>query len=211
LSFEKENLGFYISGHPLDRYGDDLRRHASATTAGLGDLADRTEVSVGGMVAEYRERPLKSGKGRLAIFNLEDQEGQVEVVCFSRAFEEFEDVLKSGEPLMITARLKFEGEGENVVPRLQMSSAVTLVQLRAQKTTEIHLNLTADSVRDEQVQQFRQLLREHPGECRAFVHLRIPRRSETVLELSERYAVQPSDELLLQLERLFGERVAILR
>lgn len=210
LAFERENLGFYVSGHPLDRYGDDLRRHATATTAQLAGLPDRSEVTIGGIVAEYRERPLKSGKGRMAIFSFEDIEGQVEVVCFSRAFDEFEQTLKSDEPQLISARLKLEGEEENVVPRLQMNSTVTLADLRSQKTSELHLHLTADGVQVDQIDRLKQLLRGHVGDCKTFVHLALPSRSTTLLELPERYTVSPTDDLLLELERLFGDRVATL-
>lgn len=211
LAFERENLGFYVSGHPLDRYRDDLRRHATATTAQLGELPDRSEVTVGGIIADYRERALKSGKGRLAIFNLEDLEGQVEVVCFSREFDEFEAVLKSDEPQLVSARLKLEGEGEAVAPRLQLVSSITLAQLRAQKTKEVHLHLVADTVERTQLATLKDVLRRHVGDCRTYVHLALPKRSRTVLELAERYDVAPSDELLLELERLFGGRVATLR
>jgi DNA polymerase-3 subunit alpha len=211
LAFEKEALGFYVSGHPLDRYEDDLRRYAGTTVGKLDSLPDRTEVSVGGMVADYRERPLKSGKGRMAIFNLEDREGSVEVVCFSRPFEEHEETLKSDEPLLLTGTIALEGEGESVVPRLRLKSAVTLPALRRQKTREMHLMLDADRVGEAQLQQLKSILLQHVGECRTHVTLSIPRRSRTRLVLSERFSVNPSDELLVKLERLFGERVAVLR
>ncbi|PID38421.1 MAG: DNA polymerase III subunit alpha [Proteobacteria bacterium] len=211
LSFEKENLGFYVSGHPLDRWVDDLRRHASASTVKLGDLPPGRDVSVGGIIAAYRERPLKSGKGRMAIFQLEDLEGQVEVVCFSRAFEQFEETLKADEPLLVTGRLKFEGEGENVEPRLQMNEAHALAELRTRKTSEVRLSLSADLVQDEQVEQLKDVLRRYRGDCPLIVELTIPKRSKTLLQLSERFCVEPTDDLLLDLERVFGAQVAHLR
>jgi hypothetical protein len=55
------------------------------------------------------------------------------------------------------------------------------------------------------------LLRQYPGPCRARLHLEIPQRSETVLELGEEYKVAASEELLVRLEQAFGERVAVLR
>jgi len=211
LLFEKENLGFYVSGHPLDRYDEDLRRHASARAGELESMPERTEVSVGGLVSAYRERPLKSGKGRMAFFTLEDKTGSTEVVVFSRPFEEHEAVLKSDEPLLVTGTVAFEGEEESRVPRLHFKSAVTLSELRRQKTTEIHLHLQSDRVDEPKLQQLKEVLLQHVGECRTYVHLAIPRRSRTRLVLSERFSVTPSDELLLKIEQLFGERVAVLR
>jgi DNA polymerase III subunit alpha len=211
LAFEKEALGFYVSGHPLDRYEGDLRRHADATTGKLEKLPERAEVGVGGLVTDYRERPLKNGKGRMAIFALEDKQGAVEVVCFSRPFEEFEATLKSGEPLLVTGNLRFEGEGENRVPRMQLRKVVTLPALRRQKTKEMHLHFDADRVQVEQLGQLREVLLQHVGECRTLVTLTLPKRSKTTLVLSERFSVTPNDELLVALERLFGDQVARLR
>ncbi|MCK5799772.1 MAG: DNA polymerase III subunit alpha, partial [Deltaproteobacteria bacterium] len=210
LGYEKENLGFYVSGHPLDRWVDDLRRHATATTVKLRDLNTRGDVAVGGIITEYRERALKSGKGRMAIFGLEDLEGHVEVVCFSRAFEAHEETLKTGEPILVTGRLKFEGDGDAREPRLQMNEAQTLAEIRSRKTKEMRLALVADRVQTEQLDRLKDLLRRYRGDCRLTVELTIPKRSRTVLQLSERYCVDPSDDLLLDLERIFGPSVVHL-
>lgn len=211
LAFEKENLGFYVSGHPLDRYEDDLRRYAGSKVADLAHLTHRQEVSIGGLVAAYRERPLRSGKGRMAIFQLEDKTGSVEVVCFSKPFAEYEEALKSGEPLLVTAMAEMEGEGENRTPKLHMRQAATLAELRQQKTTAMHLRLNAEKVQPEQLKQLKETLLRHIGDTRTYVDLTIPHRSRTRLALSERFSVNPSDELLLELERLFGDGAAVLR
>jgi DNA polymerase III subunit alpha len=213
LAFEKESLGFYVSGHPLDRFEEDLRRFASATVSVLDTMPERTEVSLGGLVAAYRERPLKSGKGRMAFFSLEDRSGSVEVVAFSKPFEEFEAVLKSAEPVLVAGTLVFEGdaEGESRLPKIHMKSAVTLPTLRTQKTTEMHLHLDGDRVKGESLKKLKEVLLGHVGECRTYIHIALKKRSQTKLVLSERFSVKPTDDLLLELERLFGERVAQLR
>ncbi|MFH1130013.1 MAG: DNA polymerase III subunit alpha, partial [Pseudomonadota bacterium] len=211
LAFEKESLGFYVSGHPLDRYADDLRRYASVDISGLFGLPEHSEVTVGGLVGDYRERPLRSGRGRMAIFNLEDQTAQIEVVVFSRPFEEFEAILKSDEPLMVNARIKLEGEGENVLPRLYFTSAVTLPALRRQKATRLVIKLDADRADPAQMKELKEILLQHVGECKTHIVLSIPDRSTTQFALSERFSVTPSDELLVKIERLFGGRVAVFK
>src|SRR5690606_3302441 len=71
LAFEKEALGFYISGHPLDRYRADLSRYANATTVDFAEgRRPAGEAAIGGVVAAYRERPTKRGDGKLAFFQL---------------------------------------------------------------------------------------------------------------------------------------------
>ena len=221
LSHEKDSLGFYVSGHPLDRYVDDLKRLGSTTVAGVFAIArnaaptqgygNQQTVSVGGLVDVFTERPLKSGIGRMASFNLEDKSGAMRVVCFSKAFAAYEDVLKADEPLLVTGRLKFEGEGDAAVPEMMMDEAVTLATLRLQKTTQMLLRLNSTRVGPEQIPLLKQALLQHVGECRTYLELIQPHHTTTQLVLSERYSVNPTDELLLKLERLFGERVAVLK
>src|SRR5690606_15011012 len=98
LRSEKEALGFYITGHPLDRYAEDLPRITSATTQSVGKYANPqarfAEVSVAGVISLYRERPLKSGKGRMAFITIEDLHGSIECLVFSKVFNECEDILR---------------------------------------------------------------------------------------------------------------------
>jgi hypothetical protein len=58
---------------------------------------------------------------------------------------------------------------------------------------------------------FKKLILEHPGPCRTFLHLQIPARSETVMDLGDDHTVAANDELLARIDQLFGARVAVLR
>jgi DNA polymerase III subunit alpha len=212
LAYEKESLGFYITGHPLDRFQGDLSRYATATTADLEGPARREEeVSVGGVVTDYKDKMTKSGNGRVAFFKLEDQVGHVEVIVFPKTFEKVHGVLTSGEPILCTGRVKNEGDEERGGLRLFLDEAVPLARARAEKTSRIHLFLNADLVSGQQMEELKSILRSHRGSCATYVHLKIPMRSETVIPLGSEFAVAPSDDLLLSIERLFGDRVAILR
>lgn len=211
LAFEKESLGFYISGHPLDRYRTDLMRFATATTRDyLEGTRPPGEASIGGVVAAYRERPTKKGDGKLAFFQLEDVYGQLEVIVFPRTFAEYREVLVSDEPILCTGRVKDEGEGGQHAWRLMLSEAVPLAELRKQKTSAVHVHLNADAVEPDQVKKLEEVLRTSEGTCETILHLSIPQRSEMIIPLGTRYRVAANDELMTRLERLFGKRVAVL-
>src|SRR5262249_55181737 len=106
LAFEKEALGFYASGHPLDRYAADLRRFRATRSVDVQAREEWEEVSVAGIVSGYKEWPLKSGEGRMAVFQLEDSYGQVRVTCFAKPFAAHETLLKGDEPLLVTGKVK---------------------------------------------------------------------------------------------------------
>ena len=117
LAFEKEAIGFYVSGHPLHQYEKELKRYARPITAVQRARRDE-KMTVAGIVAAMRERPTKTGK-RMAWVTLEDLSGSVELVCFpgkdgarcvmgkdgkwgkegpKPGYEQWEHLLKSDDP-----------------------------------------------------------------------------------------------------------------
>jgi DNA polymerase-3 subunit alpha len=212
LAFEKESLGFYISGHPLDRFAAELRRFANATTANCTSRGGRAEVILGGVVSDYQERPIKNGTGKYAFFKLEDQHGQIELHVASARLEEYRDVLTRGDPLLVTGTVDVPyGDAENPRERLRFLDAKLLASIRAERSTMMDLRLNADLLSDEQLLALQRILRQFPGNCRTRVRLEIPQRSETVFDLGDEFKVAASDELLARLEQVFGDRVAVLR
>jgi DNA polymerase-3 subunit alpha len=211
LTFEKEALGFYISGHPLDRYRADLTRYADAVTSDFAEGRRAPgEASIGGVVAAYRERPTKKGDGKLAFFQLEDTVGQLEVIVFPKTFEKVRSILVSDEPLLCRGKVVDEGEGEEHAFRMLLEEVTPLADLRRSKTSKVDIVLNADSVTTEQIRELRKILASSPGVCETTLRLRIAMRSEAVIPLGGNYKVAATDDLLLRLERLFGTRVASL-
>lgn len=210
LAFEKEALGFYISGHPLDRYRSDLARYANATTSDFA--AERRgpgDAAIGGVVSQYREMITKKGD-KMARFILEDAEGSIEVVAFPKTFERVRHVLVSDEPILCAGTVKNEGTAEAADWKMLLESAQALAELRHAKTSQVDIHLNADSVTPDQIEALRTILEAAPGSCAAIVRLRVGQRAEAVIPLGSTWQVAPTDELLARLERVFGDRVATL-
>ncbi|GAH64520.1 unnamed protein product, partial [marine sediment metagenome] len=96
LQAEKEALGFYVSSHPLVKYGRELQSLGSATCAGLADLAERTPVTLGCMISSVRPRVTKSGRSagrKMAILTIEDLTASAECVVFAEAYERLGELL----------------------------------------------------------------------------------------------------------------------
>ena len=211
LAFEKEALGFYVSGHPLDRYRGDLQRYASAITSDFpaGKRA-AGDAAVGGIVSQYREMITKKGD-KMARFMLEDTEGTLEVIAFPKTFEKVRHVLVSDEPILCSGAVKNEGNAEAPEWKMLLESAAPLSELRQQKTSRVDIHLNADQLTHDQIDELKTILANATrGNCQAILRLRIPQRSETVVLLPDAWAVSPTEELLTRLERLFGDRVATL-
>ena len=111
LKFEKETLGFYITGHPLSKFNDELTLFANATTDSLYKHVDEV-VNIGGIVSQIKKSKIKKGpnEGKLmAKFFLDDQAGSVEVVVFSDLYAKYMRWLENGVAVLVTATVKDTG------------------------------------------------------------------------------------------------------
>jgi DNA polymerase-3 subunit alpha len=212
LAYEKESLGFYISGHPLDRFAGEIKRFTNAFARNCFEKGERAEVILAGVVTSYQERPMKNGTGKYAFMTLEDHTGQVEYIVNSKKVDDYRELLSSDDPLLVTGTVDAPfGEGETVRERLRFNDAKLLSRIRAEKSSSLDIKLNADAVKAEQIQALEKLLRVHAGNCRTTLRFEIPKRSETVLDLGDHYKVAATDDLLARIEQIFGERVAVLR
>jgi DNA polymerase-3 subunit alpha len=212
LAYEKESLGFYISGHPLDRFASEIKRFTNTTARACFERGERAEVILAGVVTSYQERPMKNGNGKYAFMTLEDHTGQVEYIVNSKKVDDYREVLSGDEPILVTGTVDAPfGEGESVRERLRFLDAKLLARIRSEKSSALDIRLNADAVKGEQLQLLEKLLRAHAGPCRTTLRMEIPKRSESVLDLGDDYKVAASDDLLARIEQIFGERVAVLR
>nr|MDQ3283097.1 DNA polymerase III subunit alpha [Acidobacteriota bacterium] len=111
LRYEKETLGFYITGHPLNKFSEELRLFANATTDTLYKFVDET-VNIGGIVSQMKKSKIKKGPNEgkmMAKFFLDDQAGSVEVVVFSDLYSKYMRWLDNGVAVLVTAMVKDTG------------------------------------------------------------------------------------------------------
>ncbi len=218
LAREKQSLGFYVSGHPLDRYGVDLARFDVVAASGLADMQPWSKVRVGGVVEGYRERIFKGGGGKVAFFILEDTGGRVEVKVRQNQIETYAAVLTSGEPVLVSGKVSFpqveEGSEEPDGPKeptLLLDEAVPLADAIRAATKSIALRLHARRAKREQIGRLGEILRQSPGPCPVSLTITLEDGAEAILALGKDLRIEPSDGMLARLEKLFGEKVAELR
>ena len=111
LRFEKETLGFYITGHPLNKFTDELTLFANATTDSLHQHIDEI-VNIGGIVSQLKKSKIKKGPNegkQMAKFILDDQRGSVDVVVFSDLYSKYAKWLDNGIAVLLTASVKDTG------------------------------------------------------------------------------------------------------
>jgi DNA polymerase-3 subunit alpha len=229
LAFEKEAIGFYVSGHPLHQYEKELRRYARP--AASVQRARRDErVTVAGIVAAMRERPTKTGK-RMAWVTLEDLSGSIEVVCFpskeagrsvmgkdgrwskgaARAgFEQWESMLKGDEPVLVRGTVQMNNrDEEQPTAEIIAEEVSSLREIREKHVKRLELRLRAEAITEERLMQLAQLARQNVGSTPIALSILIPGQAEATIGSTE-LKVAVSDELIDSVDRLFGDKVAEL-
>jgi DNA polymerase III subunit alpha len=236
---ERQALGFYVSGHPLERYigrvGDRTDPAAGAAGKAAGDaglarigaapisecasMDDWAPVKLVGMVEGYRERIFKDGGGKVAFFELEDLTGRVSVKLRSREIEQYGHLLAAGEPVLVSGKVSFpqraeEAEEETDVarePTILVNEVRALAEAVRAETRSIAIRVRADRTRATDLQSLAGVLANAKGACPVALYLAFADGAEAVLTLGESWRVDVGDGLLSGLERIFGEQVAELR
>ncbi len=199
LAMEKEALGVYLSGHPLDAYRGLLKIRARVTTADLAEIPDSQEVILGVVVTSLKEKVGKRG-GHLAILTVEDLAGSVEVLVFGEVYERAAAWLKQPSlPLWLKGAVLQEEQG----PKLRALEIAPLESALGHWPERLDLRVQAASATPEQLLRLKEVLGRHPGPVPAFLHFLDP-REEAVLALPPDLGLAPSAELAEEVNRLLG-------
>jgi len=202
LGYEKEALGFYVTGHPLARYSDSIKRFATCDTAGLVERSDKEQVRVCGIVSGIKELMTKKGD-RMAFVTLEDLSGSVEIVVFPEVYAAAMELLKGEDPLLVAGELDVGEES----CKMLASEVMRLSDVKETMTERIHIRLTTPGLDEMQLRQLKQIVQRYRGTCQVCLHMVIPNRSETMIKLPENLKMAASDEAMAAAEKLFGYNV----
>jgi len=202
LTNEKEAIGFYITGHPLARHSESIKRFSTCDTTGLIERTDKEEVSVCGIVTGVKLLNTRKGD-RMAFVTLEDLSGFVELVVFPETYTQTADLINSEEPLLVKGTLDVGEEACKIL----VNEVLALKDVQKNMTKLVHFRLTSPGLDDRQLRDLKEIMARYRGECEALIHLVVPNRSETVISLPDTLRLQASDEMIDDVEKLFGYNV----
>jgi DNA polymerase-3 subunit alpha len=218
LAFEKELLGFYISGHPLDRFQVRLSREARDRVGDLAQLQNGTEVCVGGIITQLAERHSKQSNEKYARFMLEDVAGHtVEVVVFPKVYRKCGQGIAKEAVVVVRGRTKIEDsarDDEEAPPTVELmaddvkpiGSGLSANGNGATRLGALCIRLEEGRTNPGMLTSLRAVLEQKPGDAPVRFLIR-----EGKAEYRKRaaFAVALSDELRREIEHITGQRVWI--
>jgi DNA polymerase-3 subunit alpha len=199
LSFEKEMLGFYITGHPLARYETQLKKFGTFSTADLAKLTDGQEVSVAGIISKLKHTTTRRTAERMAIFLLEDFHGAVEVLVFPKTFQVVSKYIKPNMIVLVKGRLNLREQSPKVI-----ADDIRYIDDAYKSIQSINIELSG--VQESTLRVLKEKLSNYPGKTPVYLNLNTNSSKTFQIIVGEEFYVQPSETLFQELEGLLGEK-----
>jgi len=207
LANEKECLGFYITGHPLDNYRQILKSCTNITAAGVLAATAERDVLIGGTVAGLKQITTKKGDP-MAFVTFEDQTGSIEIIVFTDVYRQARPLLQGEQPLLVKGRLAIESENSN---RILASEVHELDRAHEFANPDVHMQCPINRLNNDEIDRLKLILQSNPGKSRVFLHLVIPNASETVIGLGDAFQTSASPLLVSEVESILGKHSVSLR
>lgn len=198
LMHEKEALGFYVSGHPLEDYAESIRGLTRFDSGNIAEANHGDQVSLGGLVIEMAIKTTKKGD-RFAMFRLEDQFGAVKIVCWPETFNRYKDAIREDQVILVTGKLELADDGSATVYAQEIQP---LESARARAAKLIVLKLDELSATRENLSALHELLCTNPGNTPVVLDLAGSDGLQVRLRPNQFLRVQVSQDLVSQLESI---------
>lgn len=200
LAFEKETLSYYVSGHPLDRFGAELSRFARKSLAEIIGEGKSAECKVAGIVTDSRTRRTRKGD-LMAVFTLEDLTGAVETVVFPSSYVKFEPFLETDTPVLVSGRFEVEDENSR---KIIASDIQPLSGIAERNARILCIRAAVLSLSPAAATELQRLLDRNPGETGVDLELYHPHDFRVTIQSSDFVKVKSSPELIRQIESICG-------
>jgi DNA polymerase III subunit alpha len=206
LLMEKEVLGFYLTSHPLEEHREAFETYCSHSTADLGDLPDRAEVTIGGMISSIKMahvRKVRPGSNatKYANFDLEDVHGAVRCILWPDDFAVYGEFVQADAILAIRAVVDRRGGSDEI--NMIVNELIPIDQLGARYTRGLALRVHETEQGEKGLSQLREILRGYPGDCEVQLVLCLSDGSRIQLRCGNT-RVEVNRELRARIEDLIG-------
>jgi DNA polymerase-3 subunit alpha len=213
LANEKEVLGFFVSGHPMDKYAEKLRNLTGVITTAEAlerkppertwgkQLDPADEIQVAGMIVGLRVQKSKRDQKQYAQAALEDTTGKIDLICFSRDYERLQGQLKIEAPVLVRGVLMGD---DDAAPKISVSSVMALEDVQVKLPAGVRIRLNLDRVTEEMFVELKSAADAAPGPGKVMLHLEKKGEYAVILE-PEGMSVAADRTWVARVEELVGK------
>lgn len=208
LEGERETLGLYLTGHPINQYSGELRRYTSGRLCDLHPTSRDTVTTAAGLVIAARSMVTKRGN-KMGIFTLDDRSGRLDVTLFSEALEKYEELMQKDRILVVSGQVSFDDFSGGL--KMSARELLDINDARERFARAIRISLDEQRIDERFFPRLCEILEPaRAGVCPVQVNYRRP-GSRVRLTLGTEWRVTPTDQLIDDLRVLLGrERVELV-
>lgn len=201
LAYEKELLGFYVTGHPLTPFAPLLDKYALHKTNQLAELPNRAVTRIGGMIGAIQQGMSKKSGKPYALVTLEDLQGSVQILCMNENYDKFRHLLEPNKALLVVGEVNNSEDKPKIFPQ----EIMPLEDAPKKYTRQVHFRLNTAHLTPEGLENIRDVAVANPGKTPLFLCLKRPGGEIIFLETHDKFWVAPSRELQNVIDEQFGE------
>jgi DNA polymerase-3 subunit alpha len=203
LAREKDVLNFYVSGHPLMRFQDEIRGFADVTLHGesLERLKEGRALTVGGLITSIKTHMQRDGRP-MAFLELEDFEGAIELLAFGDTYEKFKHLLAADAMVLVHGNVSIREDEKK--PKLKIDNVIALSESREKLTRSVHLRIKTGGLEESFVKDLREELSKSQGSCVLFIHMVTGENSEYLIK-AKNVTVNPARESIDRIRDKIGK------
>ncbi len=203
LAYEKEVLGFYVTSNPLSHHAEVINIYSTHNSSQLTEATQEKEVVIGGMITRVRYNLTKTGRtagAKMAVFTLEDLQGQVEVVTFPEVLNRYAELVKDDAVIFVKGKLDFRRERPNILA----SELIPIEQIREKVAAKVRIRLNAGDVTEKKVAEMKSICQHHKGKSPVLVAIRTE-KGMVRAAADKALSVNPDPEFCRKMKQLLGE------
>jgi DNA polymerase-3 subunit alpha len=199
LSREKAVLGFYVSGHPLMKYRDEIEGLATAMLGEAETVKPNSTVRVCGIITDIKKKIDKRGK-QMAFVTIEDFTGKADCIVFSDAYQKYYALLLPNSIVMVIG--KNDGSDEGI--KVMVNEVLNIETVRARFTKSILINVNLDTVSEQKAFELVKLIQRFKGKCQCYLNVIGSGLKNNSIYLSKGYFVDPARAFTDAVKELLG-------
>ncbi len=207
LAYEKEMLGFYVTGHPLDRYRKELKSYSTISTGTANQRRDGEEIVIGGLVSKLKFTVTKKNNEKMAIVGLEDLKGSIDLLVFPKTFK------SCGHHLVKDAILFFKGnvDKKEQDPKILVSEITPVQEVHKKFMRSIHVRLVTAGMGDQTLKSLQETLAQYPGSVPVYLEFVEKGAISSQMLVDRTLFVRPDENLVQSLQQMLGEEAVSLK
>ena len=207
LRLEKEAIGVYLSGHPLDEYADVIKNTATAYISDIissfdgsnrGNIKDGQEVRICGIITSVNVKVTKNNS-RMAFVQLEDLSGSIEIVVFPNKFDAFERLVSEGSKVCIIGKVDGDDEATSKI----LADNISELKMASNKKAYIKIPTGKES----KIDMVKELLKLYSGDVPVYIYVESEKKYYSA---DKEFWIQPSDALERHLKKSLGDDCRIV-